>query len=320
VIVGFSRIGSEKKTLYSGELKTEVSHINGYLIEGDDIFVESRQTPICDIPEIGIGNKPIDGGHYLFTEDEMNDFIKAEPASEKWFKPFYGSQEFINRQPRYCLWLGDCPPNILRSMPHCMRRVEAVRRFRLASKSEGTRKLADRPTRFHVENMPDTEYVVIPETSSERRKYVPIDFLGPDVLCSNAIRIMPDATAYHFGILTSNVHNAWLRAVGGRMKSDYRYSKDIVYNNFPWPAPTAGQKEKIEQTAQGILDARAKYPDCSLADIYDELTMPAELRKAHQENDKAVVEAYGFNWRTMTESDCVAELFKLYQKLTESGR
>ena len=196
-----------------------------------------------------------------------------------------------------------------------MKRMEAVRKFRLASKSEGTRKLADTPTRFHVENMPKSDYMVIPEISSEKRRYVPMGFMTPDVICSNLVKIIPDATLYHFGVLTSNVHMAWMRAVCGRLKSDYRYSKDIVYNNFPWPSPSDEQKTKIEQTAQGILDARALYPDSSLADLYDELTMPPELRRAHQANDRAVMAAYGFSLK-MKESECTAALMKLYQKLT----
>ena len=196
-----------------------------------------------------------------------------------------------------------------------MKRVEAVRKFRLASKSAGTVKLADKPTRFHVENMPQGTYVVIPEVSSERRKYVPMGFMTPDILCSNLVKIVPNATLYHFGVLTSNIHMAWMRAVCGRLKSDYRYSKDIVYNNFPWPTPTDAQKAKIEQTAQGILDARALYPDASLADLYDEVTMPPELRKAHQENDRAVMHAYSMPVKGTTESSCVAELMRRYQEL-----
>ena len=195
--------------------------------------------------------------------------------------------------------------------------MEAVRQLRLASKSAGTVKLADTPTRFHVENMPKGTYIVVPEVSSERRRYVPMGFMTPDILCSNLVKIIPNATLYHFGILTSNVHMAWMRAVCGRLKSDYRYSKDVVYNNFPWPTPTNAQKDKIEQTAQVILDARALYPDASLADLYDETTMPVELRKAHQQNDRAVMQAYGFKVGDMTESMCVAELMKMYQKLIE---
>lgn len=318
VIIGFSLAPSDKpKVLYSGEQKQIVENINGYLIDGENVFVESRSKPICNVPDIGIGNKPIDGGNYLFTREEMDEFIKKEPSSDKYFKPWYGSQEFINRCPRYCLWLGDCPPNELRKMPECMKRVEAVRKFRLESKSAGTRKLAETPTRFHVENMPSSTYILIPEVSSERRRYVPMGFMTPDTLCSNLVKIVPDATLYHFGVLTSNVHMSWMRAVCGRLKSDYRYSKDIVYNNFPWPTPTDEQRAKIEQTAQAILDARALYPDSSLADLYDETTMPPELRKAHQDNDRAVMRAYGFSVRDTTEASCVAELMRMYEKLTE---
>ena len=317
VIIGFSTARNvQPKIIYSYDRPQIAENINAYLLNAENIFIESRSNPLCDIPQIGIGNKPIDGGYYLFTEDEKTEFINKEPQSEKWFRPWIGSHELINRYYRYCLWLGECSPNELRKMPECMKRVQAVRDFRLSSKSAGTVKLADNPTRFHVENMPKTKYIVIPETSSEKRRYVPIDFLTPDILCSNAIRLMPNATLYHFGVLTSNVHMAWVRAVCGRLKSDYRYSKDIVYNNFPWCEPTDEQKAKIEQTAQAILDARALYPDCSLADLYDELTMPNELRKAHQANDKAVMQAYGFLGKVKTESECVAELMKMYQKLT----
>ena len=319
VIVGFSAAPNPApKTLFTSEWAQVVQNINGYLLDADDVFVESRNKPLCDVPEIGIGNKPIDGGNYLFTKEEMNEFLKVEPSAEKWFKPWYGSQEFINRCPRYCLWLGDCPPNELRRMPECLKRVEAVRQLRLASKSAGTVKLADTPTRFHVENMPKGTYIVVPEVSSERRRYVPMGFMTPDILCSNLVKIIPNATLYHFGVLTSNVHMAWMRAVCGRLEMRYRYSKDVVYNNFPWPTPTDKQRSMIEQTAQAILDARALYPDSSLADLYDETTMPVELRKAHQNNDRAVMQAYGFKVGDMTESQCVAELMKMYQALVKS--
>lgn len=320
VIIGFSTApNSAEKVLYSGDRAQIVKNINGYLLDADNVFVESRNKPLCNVPEIGIGNKPIDGGNYLFTKEEMEQFIKKEPQSQQYFKPWYGSQEFINRCPRYCLWLGDCSPSELRKMPECMKRVEAVREMRLSSKSAGTIKLADKPTRFHVENMPKGTYVVIPEVSSEKRKYIPMGFMTPDILCSNLVKIVPYATLYHFGILTSNVHMAWMRAVCGRLKSDYRYSKDVVYNNFPWPTPTDEQKARIEQTAQAILDARELYPDCSLADLYDEATMPPELRKAHQQNDKAVMQAYGFWGKLNSESACVAELMRMYQGLTEGA-
>ncbi len=318
VIVGFSTApNTTPKTLFTSERAQVVQNINGYLLDADNVFVESRSKPLCDVPEIGIGNKPIDGGNYLFTKEEMDEFLKIEPAAGKWFKPWYGSQEFINRCPRYCLWLGDCPPNELRKMPECLKRVEAVRQLRLASKSAGTVKLADTPTRFHVENMPEGHFIVVPEVSSERRRYVPMGFMDDSVLCSNKVRLMPNATLYHLGILTSNVHMAWMRAVCGRLKSDYDYSIKIVYNNFPWPTPTDAQKAKIEQTAQAILDARALYPDASLADLYDETTMPVELRRAHQNNDRAVMQAYGFKVGDMTESMCVSALMKLYQEMAE---
>ncbi len=318
VIIGFSTAPSYKaKVIYSAERPLIVDNINAYLVEADNTFVESRTNPLCDIPKIGIGNKPIDGGFYLFTEEEKDEFIKKEPQAEKWFRPWIGSHEFINRYFRYCLWLGECPPNELRKMPECLKRVESVRNFRLSSSSAGTVKLADTPTHFHVENMPTENYIIVPKVSSEKRKYIPIGFLTPNVLASDLVFLIKNATLYHFGILTSNVHMAWVRAVCGRLEMRYRYSKDIVYNNFPWPSPTDAQKAKIEQTAQAILDARALYPDCSLADLYDEVAMPPELRKAHQANDKAVMQAYGFWGKLNSESECVAELMKMYQDLAK---
>ena len=320
VIVGFSKaLNTAEKKLFDNGVVKIAKNINGYLVEADDIVIESRTKSLCDIPKIGIGNKPIDGGFYLFEKTEMEEFIKKEPKSQQYFKKWLGSKEFINCYCRYCLWLGDCSPKELRSMPECLKRVEAVKKFRLDSTSAGTRKIADKPTRFHVENMPKTNYILIPKVSSENRRYVPMGFLTPDVLCSDLVFIIPEATLYHFGVLTSNVHMAWMRAVAGRLEMRYRYSKDIVYNNFPWCNPTSEQKAKIEKTAQAILDARAKYPDCSLADLYDETTMPAELRKAHQANDFAVMAAYGFD-KKITESECVAELMRRYRELTEKDK
>ena len=281
------------------------------------MFVESRKKPISDVPDIGIGNMPLDGGNYLFTEEEKALFVTIEPAAEKWFRPWIGSHEFINRYFRQCLYLKDCSPNDLRKMPECIKRVEAVRQFRLESSRASTKKLAEYPLSFATTNIPTNDYIVVPKVSSERRKYIPIGLLTPDILASDLVFIIPNVSLYHFGILTSNVHMAWMRAVCGRLKSDYRYSKDVVYNNFPWPAPTDEQRAKIEQTAQAILDARNLYPDCSLADLYDEAAMPPELRKAHQQNDKAVMQAYGFWGKLNSESACVAELMKMYQKLTE---
>ena len=317
VIVGYSCAPNDRpRYIYTDGRAQAARNINAYLIDADDIFVESRSKPICDVPEIGIGNKPIDGGNYLFTEEEKEVFLEKEPGAAAWFKPWYGSQEFINRRPRYCLWLGECPPNVLRQLPECRKRVEAVREFRLSSKSAGTVKLADTPTRFHVENMPKGTYILVPKVSSERRRYVPMGFMTPDTLCSDLVFIISGAGIYHFGVLTSNVHMAWMRAVCGRLEMRYRYSKDIVYNNFPWPSPTEAQRAKIEQTAQAILNARDLYPNCSLADLYDEVTMPPELRKAHQQNDRAVMEAYGIPVKGTTEASCVAELMRRYQELT----
>lgn len=324
VIIGFSvAASSTPKKLFDGDRYQVANNINGYLLDGENVFVESRSKPICNVPEIGIGNKPIDGGFYLFEKEEMEDFIKKEPSSKKYFRPWYGSREFINQKPRYCLWLGECTPAELKAMPHCMERVKAVREYRLASPSPGTVKLADKPTRFHVENMPKGHYVVIPEVSSEKRRYIPIGYLDDSKLCSNKLRLVPSATLFIFGVLESNVHMAWMRCVCGRLKSDYDYSIKIVYNNFPWPTPTEQQKAKIEQTAQAILDARALYPDSSLADLYDDLTMPPELRKAHQANDRAVMDAYGFIKGTAartSESACVTELMKLYQKKVSAAQ
>ena len=321
VIIGFSIAPYNKpKKIFIDERYQIAKNINGYLLDAANVYVESRNKPICNIPEIGIGNKPIDGGYYLFEKEEMEEFIKKEPEAKKYFRPWYGSKEFINRSPRYCLWLGECSPAELRKLPLCMERVREVKEYRLQSTSVGTVKLAERPTRFHVENMPKGQYIVIPEVSSQRRRYVPMGFFTPNIFCSNLVKIIPDATLYHFGVLTSNVHMAWMRVVCGRLKSDYRYSKDIVYNNFPWPEPSTQQRQKIEQTAQAILDARALYPDSSLADLYDELTMPPELRKAHHQNDMAVMQAYGFTKGSeayKSEAACVVGLMKLYQKKVE---
>ena len=318
VIIGFSTApNSAEKVLYSGDRIQIVKNINGYLLDADNVFVESRNKPLCDVPKIGIGNMPLDGGNYLFTVEEKDEFVKKEPLSQKWFRPWIGSHEFINRYFRYCLYLKECPPNELRHMPQCMERVNAVRNFRSSSQRASTKKLADFPLSFATSNIPDANYIVIPKVSSERRRYVPMGLLSPDILSSDLVFIIPDATLYHLGVLTSNVHMAWMRAVCGRLKSDYRYSKDVVYNNFPWPTPTDEQRARIEQTAQAILDARELYPDCSLADLYDEATMPPELRKAHQQNDKAVMQAYGFWGKLNSESACVAELMRMYQGLTE---
>ena len=317
VIIGFSMTPNDAPPrIYIGKGDfIEVKHINAYLMDADDVFVESRTKPLCGVPEIGIGNKPIDDGNYLFTAEDRDAFIKLEPQAAKYFRPWYGAQEFIHNKPRYCLWLGDCSPAELRRMPHALKRVEAVRQFRLASKSPGTQKLADRPARFHVENMPESNYLLVPRVSSERREYVPIGFMSPDVITSDSAHIIPSAGLYHFGILTSSVHNAWMRAVCGRLEMRYRYSKDIVYNNFPWPTATDADRAKIEATAQAILDARAKYPDSSLADLYDATAMPPDLRRAHSRNDAAVLRLYGLP-ADAPEPTIVAHLMNLYKELT----
>jgi hypothetical protein len=302
VIVGFSY----QKT---------VPNINPYLSTAPTVFIESRNKAICDAPEMGIGNKPIDGGNFLFTEDEMKAFIANEPSSSKYFRKWVGADEFINGYCRHFLFLRDCSPHDLRKMPESLKRIEAVRKIRQQSKSEGTRKIAETPLRFHVENMPETTYIVVPEISSENRHYIPIGFLGPETLVSNSLKIAPNATLYHFGILTSNVHMAWVRAVCGRLEMRYCYSVNTVYNNFPWPDAIDKQKAEIEKLAQDVLNARVKHPDSTLADLYDPRTMPPELLKAHHALDKAVMKLYGFG-KDMAEAEIVAELMERYQELT----
>jgi len=315
VIIAFSMHGlANQKHIFDDVEILEAKNINPYLVDAPNILVESRNRPLCDVPSIGIGNKPIDGGNYLFTKNEMEEFIQQEPLSALYFKPWYGAVEFINNQPRYCLYLGKCSPSELRKMPHAMERVHAVRDLRLKSKSKGTVKLAETPTRFHVTTMPEQEYLLIPRVTSENRRYIPIGFLSENELASDAVHVVSNATLFHFGILTSNVHMAWMRTIAGRLKSDYRYSKDVVYNNFIWPECTKEQREQTEQTAQAILDARAKYPDETYADLYDDTVMPSDLRRAHQDNDRAVWEAYGRAWPISDESACVAHLMTLYQE------
>ena len=324
VIVGFSchrdsevpRNSTGKRIFNPDGTVVLAQNINGYLLDNPDIFIESRSKPLCAVPEIGIGNKPIDGGNYLFTEDEMKAFVRKEPLSEKYFKKWLGADEFINGYYRYCLWLGDCSPAELLKMPECLKRVQAVRELRLASKSEGTRKLAEKPTRFHVENMPKGNYIVVPKVSSEKRTYIPVGFLSSQIFASDLVFLIPDATLYHFGVLTSSVHMAWMRAVCGRLESRYRYSKDIVYNNFPWPQLTEGQRARVAQTAQAILDARAQYPDCSPAQLYgDNSFLFPDLVKAHQANDKAILELYGLSVKA-TETEIVGRLMEMYLEKT----
>jgi hypothetical protein len=324
VIVGFAGLDSARKLIYDyeGDASTVVSakNISPYLVEGSDLAITNRSTPLCKVPEMGIGNKPIDGGNYLFTREEKAEFLKTEPAAEKFFHRWIGSEEFINGIERWCLWLGECPPEKLRAMPHAMARVEAVRRLRFASKSAPTRRIAETPTRFHVENMPKRTYLIVPEVSSEKRRFIPIGFLNPDVLSSNLVKIISDATLFHFGVLSSTMHMAWVRQVCGRLESRYRYSNRLVYNNFPWPQNATGkQHATVEEKAQAVLDARAPHLPphgvSTLADLYDPNSMPSELHRAHAELDRAVEKCYRLEV-FRSDRERVEYLFRLFEQFT----
>lgn len=319
VIIGFSTDEVKSKYLFTSGQKQQVSNISPYLFEGDNTFAVSQKTPLCDIPQMNFGNQPRDGGHFVLTEEEKESLIQQEPALAKWIRPYIGAEEFIKQKSRYCLWLRYAQPADIKQSKILYDRVQAVREFRLASSAKTTQGYAKVPHLFAQITQPDgADCLLVPRVSSERRRYAPIGFIKAGVVASDAVQIIPNATLYHFGILTSNVHMAWMRVVCGRLEMRYRYSKEQVYNTFPWPNPTKAQKAKIEQTSQAILDARALYPDSSLADLYDEVTMPVELRKAHQDNDRAVMQAYGFPVKTtFTESQCVAELFKMYKEKTK---
>ena len=311
VVLGFSAaLGSEPKTIYLSEGQSiQATNINGYLLDAPDVFIENRKKPLCNVAEMIKGSIPVDGGNLIIEAEDYCDFVKKEPEAMPFIKPYMGAREFLHDEKRYCLWLEGISPKVLNSLPMIKDRVIKTREFRLNSTKAATKKYADMPYLFMERRQPTSDYVIVPSHSSENRRYVPIGYVGPDVICGNANFLIPNATLYHFGVLISLAHNAWMRAVCGRLEMRYRYSNTIVYNNFPWPNPTEKQKAKIEQTAQAILDARAKYPDCSLADLYDEAAMPPELRKAHQENDRAVMAAYGFDL-TLSENEIVAELFK----------
>ena len=316
VIVGFSRaVNNKQKIIYSGENAIPANNINGYLLDAENIFIEKRMKPLCNVPEIALGGQAIDGGFLILTEEEKEEFLEKEPQASPFFRHYMMGKDFIDRKPRYCIWLVGADPGLLKKCPMILERVNKVREFRLRSTRANTKKAAENPTLFASILEHKNQYIAIPKVSSQNRRYIPMDYLDGEIIPGDKLFTMPSATSYEFGILMSNVHMAWTKTFCGRMKSDFIYSASIVYNNFPWCNPTNQQKEKIEKTAQAILDARALYPNNSLAELYDELTMPKELRKAHQENDKAVMEAYGFDWRKMTESDCVAELMKMYEKL-----
>lgn len=322
VIIGFSAAPNNKpKIIFENDRYIKANNINGYLLDAPNVFIENRSKPICNVSKMDFGSMPNDNGYLSnYTTEEKENIVKQYPEADGLFRKILGATEFINNKERWCLWLENASPFLLKNIPPIYDAVNNVRKVRQESNREATKKLADTPMLFGENRQPKTDYLIVPRVSSERRKYVPIGFMTADTIVSDAVQIVPDATLYEFGVMTANVHMAWMRAVCGRLKSDYRYSVKLVYNNFPWPTPTDEQKAAIEKTAQAILDARALYPDCSLADLYDEVAMPPELRKAHQENDKAVMCAYGFNIKETTESSCVAELMKMYQKLTNNGK
>lgn len=320
VIIGFStKDVNRPKWLYSSNnTRNKVENIHPYLKELPDIFIENRSKPISsETTPLVYGSFALDDGNYTIDEAEYKLLIEKEPNIKKYLLPFLGSEEFINGKRRYCIWLKNADIKDIRNSKILSEKVKRVQIWRSKSGRRETVAAALTPTLFAEIRQPNTNYLAIPITSSERRRYIPMGYMSKDIIASNHLLVLPNATLYQFGVLISNVHMAWMRTVAGRMKSDYNYSARIVYNNFPWPKPTNEQKEIIEQTAQAILDARALYPDSSLADLYDELTMPVELRRAHQQNDKAVMQAYGFDYKTMTESECVAELMKMYQELTK---
>ena len=318
VIVGFSstQIGTKLRKLYTtGNRYIMCEHISPYLTDTATIFVESRRTPICNVPQMRFGSMPRDGGGFVLTAEERRELIDKEPLAEKWIKPYVGAIEFLQNKERYCLWLVGADPGEISKCQTVKKRIEYVREVRASSKAAGTRKFAETPTLFCQIAQPDSDYIIVPKTSSGKRRYIPLGFMDKDTIASDLVFLIPDAGLYEFGILMSNVHNSWMRLVAGRLKSDYRYAKDIVYNTFPWPEPTHEQRTKICQTAQAIIDARKLYPNSTLANLYDDTLMPPELRKAHQNNDRAVMQAYGMSIKGTTESSCVAELMKMYQEL-----
>ena len=317
VIVGFScENRSDERILFVNDGAVQkVETISPYLIDAPITFIIGRTSPLCNVAVMQNGGKPAEGGNLILTKEEKEELLRNEPQAEKFLRPYMMGKDFINRETRYCLWLPKVNPAELKKCPKVLERIKKVREFRLASKKEATQRKADTPTLFDEVRECENDYIAIPKVSSENRRYIPMEYLSSDIIAGDKLFMIQNGTLYYFGILTSNVHMAWMRAVAGRLEMRYSYSNTIVYNNFPWCNPTESQRAKIEKTAQGILDARALYPDSSLADLYDEATMPIELRKAHRANDRAVMEAYGFSVKDMTESKCVAELMKMYQEL-----
>lgn len=318
VIVGFATFDRLEKWIFQGKNRIKAKNINPYLIDTPSIVIKSRNKPLCNVSNMVYGNKPADGGYLIIEDEDYADFVSKDPNAIQFIKPFVGAVEFLHNKKRWCLWLKNAEPSALKQCPLVMERIAKCKANRESSKAAGIRKFAQTPTLFAQITQPDgKDYILIPRVSSERRRYVPMAFMTADTIVSDAVQIVPDATLYDFAILNSNVHMAWMRAVCGRLKSDYRYSKDVVYNNFPWPSPTDEQRKIIEQTAQGILDARAMFPNSSLADLYDPLTMPPELVRAHVKNDKAVMQAYGFSIKDTSEAVCVEALMTMYENLTK---
>ena len=324
VIVGFSDAGtfyqSKKPIIYTVTNEViETDNINGYLMPMSNIFISDLSKPISDVPEMFFGSMPRDGGNFILKEDEKNELIKKYPFSEKWIRLYLGAEEFINKKKRYCLWLVNADATELMKCQPVMERIKKVQEFRFNSKAEATRKFGNTPTLFCQIAQPNTgSYIIVPRVSSENRKYIPMDFLPCTIIASDAVQIIPGASIYDFGILTSNVHMAWMRTIAGRLEMRYRYSKNLVYNTFPFPDCSDTQKEKITKTAQAILDVRKKYETSSFANMYDnDMILYPDLKKAHQDNDRAVMEAYGMWGKVNSEAECVAWLFRMYQELTK---
>lgn len=320
VIIGFSMADNyRQKVIYSDSRPILAENINGYLLDADNVFIEKRMKPISKVTEISLGGQAIDDGNFIFSIEEKEEFLKAEPQAGPFIRPYMMGKDFINRKPRFCLWLMNAEPKLLKTCPMTLERVKKVKEFRLLSSRANTLKAAETPTLFGQPFECKTSYIAIPKVSSENRRYIPMDFLPAEIIPGDKLFTMQNASEYEFGVMMSNVHMAWMRAVCGRLEMRYSYSNTIVYNNFPWPNPTDEQKEKIKVTAKAILEARKLYPTSNLADLYDDLTMPVELRKAHQANDKAVMQAYGFWGKLNSETECVAELMKMYQELTDKA-
>lgn len=322
VIIGFSSKEHNNKYIYYNNSKKQAANISIKLTDEQDVIVERRGKPICNVSPMTKGAQLIDGGFFILKDNaEKDEIIKESPNMQDFIYKYYNSHDFLHNEPqKYCLYLKNCPPAIVKRSKAVMRRIASVQEFRLNSDAKTTQILADRPTQFFQSQVPINSNIVVPVVSSSNRKYIPMAFMDSHVVYTNALFYVDNATIYEFGVMMSNVHNAWTRALCGRLKSDYRYSNSIIYNNFPWPNPTEAQKEKIEKTAHAILDVRAKYPDSSLADLYDDSVMPFDLLKAHRANDRAVMEAYGFWGKLNSEAACVAELMKMYQQLVEKAK